>query len=170
RPSDDPFGAEAVLRFRTSQANVEQFRENAAVVKDSLQLSDGTLESYQQLMDRAQSLLTQGASDSTTPTSRLSIASEIDAIRTQMLAVANKNVQGVYLFGGTRQNVPPFDAAGVPAPGITSPQMVQIEPGAAPIAAAVTADTVFSNAGGTVFATLANAAAALRGTGNPAID
>jgi flagellin-like hook-associated protein FlgL len=48
--------------------------------------------------------------------------------------------------------------------------MVQLEPGAAPIAAGVTADAIFQNGSNSVFATLANASAALRGTGNPAID
>src|ERR1700694_4642719 len=84
RPSDDPFGAEAVLRFRTSQASVEQFQQNAATVRDGLQHADGVMESYQQLLDRASALLTQGASDSTGAVARASIAQEIEGLRTQM--------------------------------------------------------------------------------------
>src|ERR1700738_1701568 len=87
RPSDDPFGAEAVLKFRTSQASVEQFQQNAATVRDGLQSADGAMESYQQLLDRASALLTQGASDLTPASSRASIAQEIDGIRTQMLTI-----------------------------------------------------------------------------------
>src|SRR5450432_263890 len=78
RPSDDPFGAEAVLRFRTSQATVEQFQQNAATVRDGLTSADGAMESYQQLLDRASVLMTQGASDSTSAPARVSLAQEMD--------------------------------------------------------------------------------------------
>src|SRR6266700_5273938 len=137
RPSDDPFGAEAILRFRTSQASVEQFQQNAATVRDGLQSADGAMESYQQLLDRANVLLTQGASDSTSATARVSIAQEIEGIRTQMITIANTKSNDRFVFGGTRQNVAPFDSAGNPALTATTTQMVQIEQDAAPIAAGV---------------------------------
>lgn len=170
RPSDDPFGTEAVLRFRTAQATVEQFERVAAGVKDGLQVADSALESQQQQLDRVKALLAQGASDSTSASAKQSIAAEIDVIRTQMLNIARQSYQGVVVFGGTRQGVPPYDANGNPALAPTSTQMVQIEPGGTPIAAGVTANTVFENAGGTVFAALASASAALRGTGNANAD
>src|SRR6266498_186311 len=170
RPSDDPYGSEAVLHFRTAQAAVEQFQQSAAVVKEGLQLADASLEQYEQLIDRAQTLLTQGASGSSTPASRQLLAQELDGIRTQMLAIANTSNDDRYIFGGTRQDVPPFDANGTAAAAPTSQQFVQIEPNAVPIAAGITADSVFSGAPGTVFSTLTNAAAALRGTIDPAAD
>jgi flagellar hook-associated protein 3 FlgL len=170
RPSDDPFGAEAVLRLRTSQATLEQFQQNAAAVRDGLLVADAALDSHQQLLDRAKYLLTQGASDTTSAASRYAIASEMDLIRQAMLGIANNSSNGSYVFGGTRQNAAPFDSTGTPAAALTSQQMVQIEPGAAPIAAGVTAENIFTNGANTVFASLANVAAALRGTGNPAAD
>lgn len=170
RPSDDPFGAEAVLRFRTSQASVEQFQQNGATVRDSLQSSDSAMESYQLLLDRANVLLSQGSSDMTSSTAKASVAQEIEGIRTQMMGIANSRVNDRFLFGGTRQNASPFDAAGNPAATAAATQMVQIEPDGAPIAAGVLADAVFSNSGGTIFASLATAAAALRGTGDPVAD
>src|SRR5258708_4415569 len=89
RPSDDPFGTGVVLKMRTSQANIEQFQQNAATVGDGLQTSDSALESYEQMLDRGRSLLTQGASDSTTPAQKLSIATEMDSLRQSMLSIAN---------------------------------------------------------------------------------
>jgi flagellar hook-associated protein 3 FlgL len=170
RPSDDPFGAEVVLRFRTAQASVEQFQQNAATVRDGLTSADGAMESYQQLLDRAGVLLTQGASDLTGTPAKEALAQELDGIRTQMLTIANTKSNDRFVFGGTRQDVAPFDSAGNPAASPTTTQLVQIEPDAAPIAAGVTADAIYANGGGTVFAALATAVAALRGTGNPAAD
>jgi flagellar hook-associated protein 3 FlgL len=170
RPSDDPFGAEAVLRFRTAQANIEQFQKNAATVKDSLLAADSVLDSYQRMLDRATALLTQGASDSSNATARSAIAQELEGIRTQMLTIANTRNNDRYLFGGTRQNVAPFDAMGTAAAGTTTMQLVQIEPDAAVTAAGVTAESIFSNSTTDVFATLESAITALRGTGDDVAD
>ena len=170
RPSDDPFGADAVLRLRTSLSSIDRFKENTNTVKENLQVSDGALESYQQLLDRARALLTQGASDSTSPANKASIASELDSIRQQALSIANLSSGGRYLFGGTRQSVAPYDASGTPAATATQQQLVQLEPGSYPVPSDVTADSIFANGAGTVFATLTNAATALRGTGNPTAD
>jgi flagellar hook-associated protein 3 FlgL len=170
RPSDDPFGADAVLRLRTSLSTVERFQDSARIVKENLQISDGALESYELLLDRARALMIQGASDSTSAANKQSIAAEIDSIRQQALSIANLSSNERYLFGGTRQNTAPYDSTGTPAATLNQQQLVQIEPGAFSIPAGVTGETIFANAASTVFATLATAATALRGTGNPTAD
>lgn len=170
-PADDPFGMEAVMRLNSKLSMIERFQQNATAVNEGLQLADGVLESYQQLMDRASVLMTQGVSDSTSATAKEAIATELDGIRKQMLSIANMKSNDRYVFGGTRQNVAPFDADGNLSPIGTSPQMVQIEPDAAPVAAGVTAESIFTNgANGTIFSTLTTVAAALRGTGDPVAD
>jgi flagellar hook-associated protein 3 FlgL len=171
RPSDDPGGAGAVLRLRTSQAMLEQFRQSASDVKDGLLIADNSLESYEQSLDRARAILTQGASGTTSASARESIAAEIDGLRAQLLSTANLRSNDEYVFGGTRQDAPPFDpATESPAAAVTFTHVVQVEPDAAPITAGVTAETVFSDATGTVFQTLKDVAAALRGTGDAAAD
>ena len=170
RPSDDPTGAEVVLRLRTSQAAVDQFRRNAGTAKDALLVADGTLDTYQQALDRARTLLAQGASDSTSAAGKQTIAAEIDGLRQHMLTLANSRQNDIYVFGGTRQNAPPFSSAGVPAATPASAQLVQIDPDGTPITVGVTADTIFSDATGSVFDALTAAATALRGTGNPSAD
>lgn len=171
RPSDDPAGAGAVLRLRTSQAQLAQFRQTAGNVKDNLLTSDNALESYEQALDRAKALLTQGGSDSTSAAGRASIATELDSIRAQFMTIANLRSNDQYVFGGTRQDAPPFDpTTAAPAATATTAPAIQIEPDTAPITAGVTADTIFSDANGTIFQTLTDVAAALRGTGNAATD
>lgn len=170
-PSDDPYGAEAVLRLNSKLSMIERFQESASTVKEGLRLADGVLESYQQLLDRATTLMTQGASDSTSATAKAAIATELEGIRKQMISIANLKSSDRFVFGGTRQNVAPFDANGNPAATSSSPQMVQLEPDAAPVAAGAVAESIFSNAAaGTVFSSLAAAVTALRGTGDPVTD
>jgi flagellar hook-associated protein 3 FlgL len=171
RPSDDPSGAEAVLHLRTSQTEIEQFKRNAQAVDRHLVAADDSLTGYESILERARTLVSQGLSDTTTQAAKNAIATELDSLKARILSVANTKYGDSYLYGGTRQNVPPFDpSTQVPAGTPSGAQYIQIEPGANAIAAGVTAESVFSDSTSTIFADLTAAAAALRGTGNPAAD
>lgn len=171
RASDDPVGAEVVLSLRTSQTEIRQFQRNAQAASQKLTAADDSLGGYGSLLDRARTLIAQGLTDTTTQEARNAIATELESLRSRILSVANTKSGDDYIFGGTRQNVPPYDpATAAPAGSPTSPQYIQIEPGANPIAVGVTAETVFGDATSTIFADLTSAAAALRGTGNAVAD
>ena len=171
RPSDDPTGADAVLRLRTSQTEIEGFKRSAKTANQRLTAADDALQSYEPIIERVRGLVTQGLTDTTTQDAKNALATELDSLRSRILNVANAKNGDEYLFGGTRQNAPPFDpTTGVPAATPTNPQYVQIEPGANAIATGVTAETVFADANSTIFADLTAAAQALRETGNPVAD
>jgi len=171
RPSDDPGGAEAVMRLRTSQTEIGQFQRNAQTANQKLSAADGPLDNYQTILERVKTLVTQGLSDTTTPLVREGLAIEIETLRTRIINVANSQNGDEYVFGGTRQNAPPFDyATATPAATPTTAQYIQIEPGANAIAVGVTAETIFSDTTSTIFADLTNAANAMRGTGDAAAD
>ncbi len=170
RPSDDPLGAEAVIRLRTSQTEVEQFRRNAGLAEDRLKAADVTIDDYQKSLDRARTLVLQGANDVTTPEARQNLATELEGIRQQMKALANATHQDQFVFGGTRQNVPPYDANFAPAAGAAAPSLLQIEPQSDPLQTGVTADKVFADATGDVFDALQAVITALRGTGDAETD
>lgn len=171
RPSDDPEGSEIVLRLKTSQTEITQFQRNADAASQKLQSTDDALSGYGTMLDRARTLVAQGLSDTVTQDGRNALATELETLRGRILTVANTKNDDGYVFGGTRQDVPPYDpVTGVAAVTPTSPQYIQIEPGANAIPVGVTADAVFGDATSTVFADLTNAVAALRGTGDPVAD
>jgi flagellar hook-associated protein 3 FlgL len=171
RPSDDPTGAQRLMQVRTLQATVTQFQGNASAVNGRLMTADSAINSYQQLLDRSRALLTQGASDTTDVSTKANLATELDSLRTQMLSIANMRSDGEYVFGGTRQDAPPFDPlTGIPAGSVTAPRRVQIEPSGQAIETGVVAESIFSDVNGSVMDTLAAASAALRGTSNAAAD
>jgi flagellar hook-associated protein 3 FlgL len=170
RPSDDPQGAAAVVRVRTTQASLKQFEHNADVAHDLLLAGDSALEAYEQTLDRARALLTRGTSDFMDPNGRRAIADELDSLHAQILMLANQRYGDQYLFGGTRQEVAPYDTNGVLASLPATQQLIQIDPDGAPLAVGITAETAFADANGDVFAELKKAATALRGTGDAAAD
>lgn len=171
RSSDDPVGAEMVLNLRTSQTEIKQFQRNAQAANQKLSAADDTLNNYENILEHVRTLVAQGLSDTTTQPARNNLATEIESLRGRILNVANSKNGDDYLFGGTRQNAPPFDpTTATPANTPTTAQFIQIEPGSNAIAVGVTAETVFSDANSTVFTDLTNAIYALRGTGNSTAD
>lgn len=171
RPSDDPNGAEFVIRLKTSQSEITQFKRTATTANQKLTAADDSLSNYENILERVRTLVAQGMSDTATQTAKNSLATEIESLRSRILNVANSKYGDEYLFGGTRQNAPPFDpVTAAPAATPTSAQHMQIEPGTNAIAVGVTADTFLTDATGDIFTDLTNAAAALRGTGNPTTD
>jgi flagellar hook-associated protein 3 FlgL len=171
RASDDPAGAEAVINLKTTQTEIEQFARNAGAASQKLTFADAALSDYENVLTRIKTLVSQGLSDTTTQQSRNALATEIESLRGRILSIANSKSGDEYLFGGTRQNAPPYQQpTGNPAVTPASAQYVQIEPGASAIAVGVTAETVFADADSTVFADLTSAANALRGTGDAAAD
>ncbi|HRH46989.1 MAG TPA: flagellar hook-associated protein FlgL [Pyrinomonadaceae bacterium] len=171
RSSDDPVGAEMVLNLRTSQTEIKQFQRNAQAANQKLSAADDTLNNYENILEHVRTLVAQGLSDTTTQPARNNLATEIESLRGRILNVANSKNGDDYLFGGTRQNAPPFDSTtATPANTPTTAQFIQIEPGSNAIAVGVTAETVFSDSNSTVFTDLTNAIYALRGTGNSTAD
>lgn len=170
RPSDDPVGAGVLVRLNITQAALEQFERNSGVARDLLTAADGSLESYEQLLDKVRASIARGASDVIDANGKAAIAEELDGLAGSVLALANQRYGDRYLFGGTRQEVAPYDANGAPAATPSTPQVLRIEPDGAPLTVGFPAETVFADAQGTVFTELANAATALRGTGDPVAD
>ena len=171
RPSDDPYGLEAVINLRTSHTEIEQFARSATAANQKLVIADESLNGYENVLDRVRTLVTQSLSDTNTQTAKDALATEIEALRGRILSVANSQFAGEYVFGGTRQDTPPFDPlTGLPNATPASAQYIQIEPGSDAIAVGVTAETVFADSTSNIFADLDQAVAALRGTGDPVAD
>lgn len=171
RPSDDPQGKAAVINLRTSQAEIEQMKRNAGAAGDSLQATDTALDSYENMLDRAHAIMMQGASDLTTDVARQALAVDLDNLRSQVLSIANTRREGLYVFGGTRQNAPPFDPiTAAPAATASTERLLRIEPGATPVNVGFRAEDIFSDSAGSIFTTLSSVSAALKGTGDPIAD
>lgn len=171
RPSDDPRGAQAVLNLRTSQTEIKQFAQSAANAVQKLSAADDALGSYQNILETLRTTVSRGLTDTNSPTARNVLATELESLRGRILDIANTKNGDEYVFGGADQTAPPFNALNAaPSALSATARYIQIEPGAKAIPTGVTADKVFADATSDIFADLANAANALRGTGNPAAD
>jgi flagellar hook-associated protein 3 FlgL len=102
KPSDDPVAAGAGMAARSGQRAAEQYGRNINDAKNWLGTIDSSLTTATDLLLRVRDLTMQAASTGTqSQESRDALATEIDALRQDLLNVANTTLLGRNVFAGT---------------------------------------------------------------------
>lgn len=84
----------------------------AGIATGRLTASESALGQSSETLLRAQELAVQMSNDVYSPEQRASAAAEVRAIRDSLLSTANTRFEGAYVFGGRKEDTPPFDDAG----------------------------------------------------------
>ena len=109
--SDDPAGASQSLALRSALADNAQYQRDAGQAKSFLSATDGALSSAVTILQSARQIAVQGANSDQSPGSLAALSSQVDGLTAQLTQVANTDLHGKYLFGGTNTTAPPYDAA-----------------------------------------------------------
>jgi flagellar hook-associated protein 3 FlgL len=111
RPSDEPDAALAIERLQQSVQSQESLSAKLKVVLERYRAQETALGSISNVAIRVKELAVQAANDTLGESSRLTIATEIRALRDQVFAFANsRDTDGVYLFSRDRALTPAFQA------------------------------------------------------------
>lgn len=108
--ADDPTGASQSLALRSALGDNAQYSRNADQAKSFLSASDSALGSATSLIQSARQIASQAANSDQSPESLAALGSQVDGITQQLTQVANSDLHGKYLFGGTNTQTPPYDA------------------------------------------------------------
>ncbi len=111
-PSDDPAGYASVV---TSDAQISVLQARSKAISNAagdLNLADGALSSAGDLMMKAKQLAITAADGSQSASDRAAAGAQINQIAQQLIGLANTQGASGYIFGGTKTDTPPFDAAG----------------------------------------------------------
>jgi flagellar hook-associated protein 3 FlgL len=115
-PSDDPSAAARAVDLNQNISQTEQYQRNIDVARQRLSLQDGLLQNAVDILQRVNELGIQGLNATNSPSDRNAIATEMEGLKDQLVAIANsRNANGEYLFAGFKSDAQPFDK--VPAPG-----------------------------------------------------
>jgi len=106
--SDDPVGLVNVLNMRSSMANVQQLERNISMGKAWLQAGETALTQVHEILSDVKALCVEMANDSKGASERANAAVEVDGQLRQILALANTQVGGRYIFAGTNTSTTPF--------------------------------------------------------------
>lgn len=112
RPGDDPTGAALIMDFRNSISRNQSYMNQMDSAATFLKATEASLTGISDSLTRLMEIGTQ-ALGATTDSARAAIAPEVNGILTNMLALANKQDQGKYIFAGTKTDTQPFGAPSV---------------------------------------------------------
>lgn len=159
-PSDDPGGAGAALRHRADIDRAEQLLRNADDGLGWLATADSALGDVNNAMARVRELLVHANNLVVGQGAREAIATEVEALRDQILAVGNETYLGRPIFGGTTAGGVAYDPAGTFV-GNTSGVSRTVQPGVA-VDVNIAGPQVFGAAGADVFSYLTDVVDHLR--------
>ena len=135
-PGDSKFSG-TISQYRETLSRLEGHLGRVSAVTSYISFQDNVVTQVNDLLIRAKELATQAANETYSAENRAQVAKEVFAIRDQIVDLANSKYQGKYVYGGTDDDDPPYDAAAydMPASGSASERYVyddtSVDPGGA---------------------------------------
>ena len=160
-PGDDPAAAGVMVSQGIAIQRLDSIDKTTSSAQGEVQTADGALQNVSTLLARAQQLAVQLGSDTYSAAERSAGANEINSISSQIVQLMNTQVAGRYIFGGTKDSAPPFDASGN-YQGDANVRQIEVAPGLLQ-ASSIRADVAMKGVGGgvDVFGALAAVSTAL---------
>jgi len=111
-PSDDPVGSMQALSVKSSLANMAQLERNITMGTVWLNAGEAALGHAQELITEARALATQMATATVNSDQRQAAAGQVQNLLEEMVSLGNTQVNGEFIFSGTRTDVAPFEGDG----------------------------------------------------------
>ena len=100
--SDNPVNMVQALGFRSSLSQIASYQDNLTFGDKTITAAESALTQMKNIILRAKTLGLQQVNASVSPANRASAAEEVRNLREEILALANGEVNGKYIFGGYR--------------------------------------------------------------------
>jgi flagellin-like hook-associated protein FlgL len=127
-PSDDPVAWTAAHGHDARIARMETRAQTTSRAAGDLELAESTLASVGDMIQQARELALTTANGAVDAQTRSNVAAQVSQIRDAVLGQMNTRGASGYLFGGTRTDRAPFDAAGTFS-GNDTPVSVEVADG-----------------------------------------
>ena len=113
KPSDDPAKVTAIGRINSALARQASYSSTLTTVEERLTATETSVKSASDIMTRVKELAIQANNSTVSKSDRGNIGDEIATLRDSLVSLANsRDVDGSYLFSGTKVNQTPFGQAG----------------------------------------------------------
>ncbi len=127
--SEAPLDGRSVLGIDGDLRAAEQHNRNIESARARLAVEDATLDAVTDALARAREVAIQQGGSLATPASRAAAQQEILRLKDAVIQLANRRVNGGFLFGGAYADRPPLDAAGALDPAFPARGAPQFEIG-----------------------------------------
>ncbi len=109
KPSDDPIGAAHILTYRADISQTTQLEENVSSASNWLKTADGALDQVAAQLIRMKEIAGQASTGTMSEDNRLQISEEANQIFQQIMALANEEVAGRFIFAGQNIDTLPYE-------------------------------------------------------------
>lgn len=175
--SDAPSEIADIWQLNSQLEQTQQTDTNLGQVGTEVNTAQSVLQSAVTLVEQAETYGAQGASDTSSATTRQDLANELGAILQQLVSTANTTVQGRYIFAGDTDQTEPYSIDLTQTnpisayQGSASTRQIQGPDGTA-FPVALTAQQIFdsSNAQDNVFASITDLIQGLQNNDDTAIS
>lgn len=106
--SDDPSEIANLWQTRSNLDQVQQINSNLGNVQTEVNTAESVLQNAVTLVQRAETLGTQGATDTADANTRQDLANELGSVLQQLVSSANTSVEGRYIFAGDSDQTAPY--------------------------------------------------------------
>jgi flagellar hook-associated protein 3 FlgL len=107
--SDDPIGMVQVLSLKESLSNMDQLSRNISTARNWLDGGETSLDSVKTIITDMKTLCVQMANGTVGSSERSSAAVQVEGALEQVVALANTQANGQYIFAGTNTDTKPFE-------------------------------------------------------------
>lgn len=107
KASDDPVAASGTMKAAGSLRALEQYRRNVGAAEMRLDAEETAYSSLSDILVRAKELAIGQATDTASAETRLMVRAEINQLLGIAVQIANTQVGGSHIFGGTSADQPP---------------------------------------------------------------
>ncbi len=129
KPSDDPAVVQPVLATRSQLHNVDRYIKTMDTAMDRFHVMDAQLEQVGNLLVRAREVTIAAGNSAFDQGDLNSLAEQINALKEEMVSLANTKVDSKYIFSGYRENVKSFSGNPPVYNGDTNHTMLEVGPG-----------------------------------------
>ena len=148
QPGDDPAAAAGVVVHATAGAYATAVSSSATAAVGELNIADSALNTVSNAVSQASQLAVQLENSSYSAADRQNAAAQVGQIFQEVISSLNVKSGDRYVFSGSKDQTPPFDAAGN-YDGDTEVRTIEVAPGVQQ-AASVRADVAIKGTGGGV--------------------
>jgi flagellar hook-associated protein 3 FlgL len=116
--ADSPSQTPELIQLGSTLAAVQDYQTNLSNVQTEATTADSALGSGITLIQSAVSLATQGAGSTANAATDQTLATQVQSIQQQLVAIANTAVAGRAIFGGDQDQTPPYQYDATSATGV----------------------------------------------------
>lgn len=112
KPSDDPVTSQQILHLKQLIAQGDQYQRNISNGSAWLSMGESAMSEMGNVLSRAKELTVQMSNSTNNQNARTAAVNELTHLKSQMILLGNTQLNGRYIFGGFKNDTPPFDTAG----------------------------------------------------------